>query len=123
MSFSNPVAARFGSFRTSNSTNNKSSSARFCASSERPIAGMENTTLMTNAWSMPEVAVTQDESEEYARAYNDVKTYADEMTLKFIIGVEDIDAGWDKYISTLENFGLQTMLDIQQAALERYYQK
>ena len=76
-----------------------------------------------NAWSMPEVAVTQAESEEYARAYNDVKTYADEMTLKFITGVEDIDAGWDKYIATLENFGLQTMLDIQQAALERYYQK
>ncbi|MBQ3106402.1 MAG: hypothetical protein IJC51_02865 [Eggerthellaceae bacterium] len=45
------------------------------------------------------------------------------MCLKFITGVEDIDAMWDTYVKTLEDFGLQTMLDVQQAALERYYQK
>lgn len=76
-----------------------------------------------NAWSMPEVAVTQEESEDYAPAYNDVNTYASEMCLKFITGVEDIDAMWDTYLKTLEDFGLGTMLEVQQAALERYYQK
>ncbi len=76
-----------------------------------------------NTWSMPEVAVTQEESEDYAPIYNDVNTYASEMCLKFITGVEDIDAGWDAYLAELENFGLAEMLAVQQAALARYYEK
>jgi len=76
-----------------------------------------------NTQSMPEVAMTTDESADYAAAYNDVRTYVSEMTLKFIMGIEDIDAQWGAYMETLENFGLETMLEIQQAALDRYYSK
>jgi len=75
------------------------------------------------AYQMPAVTLTQEESADYASAFNDINTYVNEMMLKFITGVEDVDAQWDAYMAALENFGLETMLEIQQAALDRYYSK
>ena len=43
-----------------------------------------------------------------------------EMTLRFINGTDDIDAGWDEYVAQIEGMGIQKVIDCYQAAYERY---
>ena len=50
---------------------------------------------------------------------NEINTYRDEMTLKFILGDESLDK-FDDYVKTLYDLGLERALEIQNAALERY---
>ena len=69
---------------------------------------------------IPPITPTQEEGTEYASIMNDINTYADEMTSKFIMGTEDIETGFDKYIETLNQMGLERATEIQNAALERY---
>lgn len=68
---------------------------------------------------MPNVTPTQDESSELATIQNELKTYVDEMTLKFVFGTESFD-NWDTYIQTLNDLGLARAIEIEEAALERY---
>lgn len=42
------------------------------------------------------------------------------MSAKFIMGTEDIESGFDTYIDTLNQMGLERVTEIQNAALERY---
>ena len=65
------------------------------------------------------VAPTAEESEEYSTIMNEVETYRDEMTNKFILGTESLD-NFDQYVETLNSLGLQRAIEIQDAALERY---
>ena len=61
-------------------------------------------------------------AEEQAR-YNDIVavlgTYVSEMAFKFITGDEDLD-DFDAFIETLNSYDLQELLDIEQAAYDRY---
>ena len=50
---------------------------------------------------------------------NEINTYRDEMTLKFILGTADI-AEFDAYVKNLETMGINRALEIQNSALERY---
>ena len=68
---------------------------------------------------MPNVTPTQEESDELATIQNELNTYVDEMTLKFIFGTESFD-NWDSYIQTLNDLGLERALEIERGALERY---
>ncbi|MDR0451053.1 MAG: extracellular solute-binding protein [Treponema sp.] len=78
-------------------------------------------------WSIPEsldrvippVTPTLEESREYAAIMNDVNTYANEMILKFILGLENLSK-WDTYLSVINSLGLPRALEIQNKALDRY---
>ena len=70
-------------------------------------------------YAMPNVTPTAEESEEYSTIMNEVETYRDEMTNKFILGTESLD-NFDQYVETLNSLGLQRAIEIQDAALERY---
>lgn len=72
------------------------------------------------AHKVPPITPTADESKEYATIMSEVETYRDEMTLKFIFGDESLD-NFDQYVETLNSLGLERALEIQNAALERYY--
>lgn len=74
-------------------------------------------------YTVPPITPTQEESEEYAQIMNDIQNYRDEMTNKFILGTESLDDSWDTYVATMEQFGLDRALEIQNAALERYNQR
>jgi len=50
---------------------------------------------------------------------NEINTYRDEMTLKFMFGTESLDK-FDDYVKNIKNMGLDRALEIQNAALERY---
>ena len=72
-------------------------------------------------WLYPTNAgLTVGESEEYAAIESDIYTYVSEMTLKFITGTADPKTEWDSYVSTIEDMGVDTIIEIKQTALERY---
>ncbi len=75
----------------------------------------------TNAakYKVPPVTPTTEESKEYSTIMNEINTYRDEMTLKFILGDESLDK-FDEYVKTLNELGLERALEIQNAALDRY---
>lgn len=75
-----------------------------------------------NAWRMPDVSLTAEEQEDYAAASADVDTYLDETLIKFVIGELDVDddAVWEEYISSMESLGVNTMIEIYEAAYARY---
>ena len=68
----------------------------------------------------PTVSPTEDESYEYATIINEMNTYVEEMTTKFIMGTEDIETGFDAYLKTLDQFGLERATEIMNDALARY---
>lgn len=68
---------------------------------------------------MPPITPTADESKEFSTIMNEINTYRDEMTLKFMFGTESLD-NFDAYVQNIKNMGLDRALEIQNAALERY---
>ena len=67
-------------------------------------------------------SMTDAEGSEYSTLYTDIETMVDEMTIKFITGAESLD-GFDSFVESLYGFGLQTCIDIKQAAYERYMER
>lgn len=65
------------------------------------------------------VSMTTEESNEYSTVFNALNTYASEMSLKYLVGEESLD-GYDKYVSKLQDMGLQRVIDIKQAAYDRF---
>lgn len=69
--------------------------------------------------SYPTVTYTDEESELISEKWSDIDTYAKEMITKFILGTESLD-NWDSFISTLEQLGINDILEARQTAYERY---
>ncbi len=63
---------------------------------------------------------TADEQAVLAGKFTDVKAYMNEMKSKFITGVVDIETGWDEYIKGLEARGLADVIEVYQAAYDRW---
>ncbi len=85
--------------------------------------------LCWNTWSSnatdegimpPTLTMTLDESDEYSRLMSDITTYTEEMTAKFIMGIEPLE-NFDSFRATLERMGIEKCIEIQQAALDRYH--
>ncbi|MDF2484058.1 MAG: transporter substrate-binding protein [Herbinix sp.] len=71
------------------------------------------------AHKIPPITPTSDESQEFSSIMNEINTYRDEMTLKFIFGEESLD-NFDDYVKNVESMGLARALEIENAALARY---
>jgi len=52
--------------------------------------------------------------------WTDLKAYVTEMNAAFMTGQKDIEAEWDTYLKKLDDMGLQEVITIYQAALDRY---
>lgn len=70
-------------------------------------------------YKLPRITIHADDVSEYSSLTSDIKTYQDEMTMKFIIGAESLD-NYDKYISTLQSMGVEQLLEIVQNAVNEY---
>ena len=70
-------------------------------------------------YSLPPITPTPEESEEFSAIMNEIYTYRDEMTLKYILGTESLDT-FDDYVQTLNQLNLPRAIEIETAALERY---
>lgn len=73
-------------------------------------------------YKIPNITATSDESKELSTIMNEINTYRDEMTIKFILGNESLD-NFDSYVQTIQGLGLDRALEIQNAALARYQKR
>ena len=64
--------------------------------------------------------LTEDEQDTYADAWTDIDKYVKEFQAAVLTGQKDINAEWDTYVATLYELGLQDVIDVYQAALDRY---
>jgi len=69
------------------------------------------------------LTLTQDEQDIYNDCWTDIDKKVTEMNAAFITGQADIEKDWDAYIASLNDMGLQDVIDIYQAALDRYNSK
>lgn len=67
--------------------------------------------------------LTAEESEIYAAKAGDIATYLEEYMAKVIEGSEDINATYDEMIQNCFDLGLQQVLDVKQAAHDRYLER
>lgn len=92
----------------------------FAAYDQRTLDAIELWGEDEQDWLYPKNAsLTVDESEEYAAILSEVRTYVQEMTLKFITGAESLDQ-WDAYCQRLTDMGIEDAIAIKQTALDRY---
>ena len=66
--------------------------------------------------------LTEDEYDTYLDVWNDINTYLTQMHSAFVTGEKDIDAEWDNFQKELMDMGLQDVIDVYQAALDRFNQ-
>ncbi|MGL1891218.1 MAG: extracellular solute-binding protein [Spirochaetaceae bacterium] len=67
----------------------------------------------------PVLSLNKAEKDAYDKAYTNIDTYADEMRQKWLLGAEDVEAGWDEYIETLKEYGVESLVSSQQTAYDR----
>ena len=68
---------------------------------------------------LPPITPSSGESEEFSAIMNEINTYRDEMTLKFILGTESLD-NFDKFVDTMNQMNLKRAIKIENSALDRY---
>ncbi|MGI5900121.1 MAG: hypothetical protein ACOX8S_09420 [Christensenellales bacterium] len=96
--------------------------AVFLANYEKPEQKAACDLWSTQNWehrSFPRVSYSVEESTEFASIMADINTYADSMSMKFVLGTESFD-NWDNYVQTIKSWNIERATQIQQAALDRY---
>lgn len=71
---------------------------------------------------LPPITPNSEESKEFATIMNEVETYRDEMTIKYIMGQESLDT-FDQYVENIKKLGIDRALEIKNAALKRYNER
>ena len=66
------------------------------------------------------LSLTDDEKDIYNDCWTDIQNKVIEMNAAFITGQADLEKDWDAYIAALYDMGLQDVIDVYQAALDRY---
>lgn len=72
----------------------------------------DNSGMLPGALSM-----TTEEGAKYSKVMSDISTYVQEMVPKYIMGNE---TDFEKFTNQIKSMGIQEMIDIKQAAFERY---
>lgn len=79
--------------------------------------------MADDAYSIPTGAsMNTDESTTFSAVYDDISTYVSQITLQIIMGEEDISI-WDEYVANIKSMGIDTCIQQQQNALDRYLAK
>ena len=66
------------------------------------------------------LSYTADETEEMNTYISEIEKYMKQCRSEFILGTMDIDTQWDEFINKLNALGLDKVLAVKQAALDRY---
>ena len=67
--------------------------------------------------------LTPDENSQITTKQNEVNIYKDEMFLKWLMGKEDVDATWDKYVEQVKKLGIEEINKVRQGAYDRFVKK
>ncbi|MEE1223654.1 MAG: extracellular solute-binding protein [Clostridia bacterium] len=73
-------------------------------------------------YNLPYLNFTTEESSEVATILNNIQTHVDEKTARYIMGLEDLST-FDAYLGELKGFDIDRLLEIYQAAYDRYLNK
>ncbi|MCL2832174.1 MAG: hypothetical protein FWD78_03300 [Treponema sp.] len=73
-------------------------------------------------FALPTYTLTADDATRSGKIMADVNTYVDEMTLKFITGVEPLSR-FDAYIAQLKSYGIEDAIAMNQKAYNIYMSK
>lgn len=73
-------------------------------------------------YKLPRISISSDSLSEYSSLLSDIKTYRDEMTIKFIRGTESLD-NYDQYLARLDEMGIGRVKEIVQNAVDEYYSR
>ena len=90
----------------------------------RQIEFLENLNpfTVTDFFPLTSLKFTEDEQTVIDNRFTDIRTYVEEMRAKFITGVDDINAGWDEYVRTINAMGIADVIRVHQAAYDRWNQ-
>ena len=69
---------------------------------------------------VPALTYTDAEATERATLYADISNYLLTAKAQFITGELDIDSDWDAHLEKLNQMGLERILEIDQAAYDRW---
>ncbi|MCR2806227.1 extracellular solute-binding protein [Paenibacillus sp. SCIV0701] len=75
-----------------------------------------------NSMRLPMVTPTAEESRKIASIMTDLNVYHEEMMLRFIMGSKPLSE-FEEYVETLKAMGIEEVIKIRQAALERFDQR
>ena len=70
---------------------------------------------------IPPLALTTAQAAEVTELRLAITDFVAQMTAEFVLGRQDIDAGWDNFVATLEGLGINRMAEIYQAAYDAQY--
>lgn len=74
-----------------------------------------------DACTMPSVTLTDDESDEFTSASNDIVTYACEELMKFVVGESELnDETWNSFQEQIKTMGIDNCVSIYQGAYDRF---
>lgn len=68
----------------------------------------------------PALSYSVEAYDRYTKLNTDLNTYTSEMWQQWVFGSKDVDSTWDEYIANLDKFGLNELIEIQQAAYDDY---
>ncbi|MDR3192132.1 MAG: extracellular solute-binding protein [Treponema sp.] len=77
---------------------------------------------LDSEYTLPAFKLTDKENTRRSKIMTDVRTYSQEMTVKFIVGAEPLE-NFNKYIETMEKFGIREAEEITQTAYDRTWGK
>ncbi len=69
----------------------------------------------------PNMVYDEDISAEHGALAVDIRSYCQTMKAQFITGQLDIDDQWDNFIATLEQMGLERLIEIEQETYDSWY--
>ena len=67
------------------------------------------------------LAYTEEELNALGTLQADLETYVNECATRFVIGEMNLDTDWDTFQATLESMGVETYLQLSQAAYDRAF--
>ncbi len=73
----------------------------------------------TMDWVMPPITNTAEEGDEIAMLMSDIDTLVAEKSARFIMGVDSLE-DYDAFVEQINSMGIDRVLELKQAALDRY---
>lgn len=79
----------------------------------------------TGEWNIQaNLTYTPEEGAERSNFFSDIKTYVSEMTIRFIMGAEQLnDTSWNKFIEQMHSLNIDRVTEITQSAYDRYQKR
>ena len=68
----------------------------------------------------PKLSYTAEEANERATLRADLENYLRQAKAQFMTGEIDVEEGWDSFVNTVNGMGLERLIEIEQAAYDRY---